>query len=69
MVVFGLQSDYCVRATSNGALNAGFKVTLLQGAHSTYDADGKAAEEIEKEIEAELRGKGVQLVAYEEWQP
>jgi nicotinamidase-related amidase len=66
IVAFGIQSDYCVGETGKGALAAGFDVTLLRGAHSTYDSGGKTAEEIEREIEEELRGKGAKIVPWEE---
>jgi nicotinamidase-related amidase len=69
IVAGGIQSDYCVRATCRGAVNAGFKVVLLQGAHSTYDDTerGKPAEEVEREIEEELRAIGVDIVPWEQW--
>jgi nicotinamidase-related amidase len=69
IVVFGIQSDCCVRATSRGALAAGFKVIVLKGAHSTYDFKGKTAEEIERVVEAELGGLGAEIVAWEDWTP
>jgi nicotinamidase-related amidase len=69
VVAFGIQSDCCVRATAKGALNAGLKVTVLQGAHSTYDADGKTAVQIEREIEEELIAEGVDIVSWEDWKP
>ncbi|KIM96859.1 hypothetical protein OIDMADRAFT_58410 [Oidiodendron maius Zn] len=69
IVAFGIQSEYCVRSTCNGALAAGFKVTLLQGAHSTYDVDGKKAEEIETEVGQELKEKGTDIIPWASWQP
>lgn len=66
IVAFGIQSECCVRATSLGALKAGFKVTLLQGAHSTYDDGGKTAVEIEREVEEELKSKGAKVVPWED---
>lgn len=39
IVAFGIQSECCVLSTCRGALAAGFDVTLLSGAHSTYDVD------------------------------
>jgi nicotinamidase-related amidase len=65
----GIQSEYCVRETSLGALAAGFKVTLLQGAHSTYDdADsGKSATQLEAEVEEELKARGAVVVPWEKW--
>lgn len=66
IVTFGIQSECCVAATSEGALDAGFKVTLLQGAHSTYDTDSKSAVEIERDIEQQLRDKGADVVLWED---
>ncbi|KAK4233182.1 Isochorismatase-like protein [Achaetomium macrosporum] len=79
IVAFGIQSECCVEATCEGALAAGFRVTLLSGAHSTYDdiqgrdgGMGKAAVEIEREVEERLKGKGARVVAWEgvvgEWE-
>ena len=56
-------------STCKGALAAGFKVTLLQGAHSTYDSDSKQVEVIEREVEEELRASGAEVIAWEAWQP
>jgi nicotinamidase-related amidase len=64
IIAFGVQSDYCVRATSQGAIAAGFGVTLLQGAHSTYDTETKKAEEIERDIEEELKEIGVVVTSW-----
>ena len=68
-MAFGIQSENCVLSTCNGALAAGLKVTLLQGAHSTYDVDGKKAEEIETDVEQELKEKGANIIPWESWQP
>ncbi|KAL7656761.1 hypothetical protein ACMYSQ_005834 [Aspergillus niger] len=65
IVAFGLQSDACVEATCTGALAAGFHVTVLAGAHSTYDADGKTAQEIEREVELRLSTRGARVVRWE----
>ncbi|KAJ5918793.1 hypothetical protein N7454_009937 [Penicillium verhagenii] len=66
VVTFGLQSDACVEATTLGALAAGFDVTVLSGAHSTYDSDGKTAVEIEREIELRLSTRGAHIAPWEE---
>ncbi|RSH77487.1 uncharacterized protein EHS24_003464 [Apiotrichum porosum] len=44
LVIVGSQSDFCVRTTAQGALSAGFNVTLPRDAHTTEDikADGVA---------------------------
>jgi len=66
IVIFGIQSDCCVQATATGALASGFNVTVLAGAHSTYDDGGKTAEQIEREIDDDLRSKGARVVAWED---
>ncbi|CAN8100509.1 unnamed protein product [Discula destructiva] len=66
ITAFGIQSDHCVVSTSRGALNAGFKVTLLQGAHSTYDETPKSAVEIETDIEAALKKDGADVIPWED---
>ncbi|EGX90643.1 isochorismatase hydrolase [Cordyceps militaris CM01] len=72
IVAFGLQSECCVGETCKGALAAGFRVSLLQGAHSTYDSQGKTAAEIEKEVEEMLVSRGAKVVPWElavsQWQ-
>ncbi|PYH88933.1 Isochorismatase hydrolase [Aspergillus ellipticus CBS 707.79] len=66
IVACGLQSEGCVEATCKGALAAGFRVTVLAGAHSTYDADGKSAVEIERQVEQRLSTRGVRIAKWEE---
>ncbi|KAF3768789.1 Isochorismatase hydrolase [Cryphonectria parasitica EP155] len=66
IITFGLQSEYCVVSTSKGALDRGFKVTILQGAHSTYDEAPKSATDIERDIEDELRQKGAEVIPWED---
>ncbi|WP_326596111.1 isochorismatase family protein [Streptomyces sp. NBC_01803] len=53
MVVAGMQSEFCVRATARAALDRGHRVVLVRGAHGTYEA------RVPREIEAELRAAGV----------
>ncbi|OAR01924.1 hypothetical protein LLEC1_02385 [Akanthomyces lecanii] len=65
IVAFGLQSEYCVGETCKGALAAGFQVSLLQGAHSTYDGEDRTASVIEREIEEMLVSRGAKLVPWE----
>ncbi|KAK4247475.1 Isochorismatase-like protein [Corynascus novoguineensis] len=66
IIAFGIQSECCVESTCSGALAAGFTVTLLSGAHSTYDSDGKPADVIEREVEERLSSQGVKVVSWEE---
>ena len=37
IVVVGLQSDFCVRATCSAALDRGNNVLLIRGSHTTFD--------------------------------
>ena len=69
IVAFGIQSECCVLSTCRGALAAGFRVVLLRGAHSTYDAGGKSAGEIERDVEAMLGADGAEVLEWEEWEP
>jgi hypothetical protein len=50
-----------------GALDEGFKVVLLRGAHSTYDLEGKKAGVVEEEVQSEVEKKGGMVVGWEEW--
>ncbi|KAK0611337.1 Isochorismatase-like protein [Immersiella caudata] len=66
VVAFGIQSERCVESTCRGAREEGFHVTLLSGAHSTYDVEGKLAEEMEAEAEEQLREVGVKTERWED---
>jgi nicotinamidase-related amidase len=69
IVTFGIQSECCVHSTSLGALSEGFEVVLLSGAHSTYDADGKAAKLIAREVENVLTDVGARILDWVKWKP
>jgi nicotinamidase-related amidase len=65
-VFVGLQTDYCVRASILGAIASGFKaskITLLRGAHSTYDntSSGKSYQQVKEDVEKRLADVGVIL--------
>ena len=72
LVVVGMQSDFCIRATCSAALGRGNNVLLVEGAHATYDrpedfsSGGPAiitpAARVEREIESELEEAGVVLI-------
>ncbi|OJA08278.1 hypothetical protein AZE42_03773 [Rhizopogon vesiculosus] len=69
LIVIGMQSDYCVRATCSAALDRGNNVILIKEAHATYDRievwNGgmvTQAHDVELEIEAELEEAGVSLL-------
>jgi streptothricin hydrolase len=61
VVVAGLQSEFCIDATSRGALGEGFAVVLPRGAHATYDSEITAAE-VSAQIERSLEAEGVEVV-------
>ncbi|KAF4983830.1 hypothetical protein FZEAL_867 [Fusarium zealandicum] len=65
IIAFGIQSECCVLSTCKGALAAGFSVTLLHGAHSTYDTKSRIASKVEEDVEDELKLAGVKVVAWE----
>lgn len=74
LAMTGLQSDYCVRSSTLGAIESGFEpsdISVLRGAHSTYDGeDGKKCyQDIKEDVEKELAGKGVQLVGWKQYRP
>jgi streptothricin hydrolase len=62
VVVAGMQSDYCVQATSRGALGHGFEVLLASGAHATYDDRAVSAADIATGVEKELGTEGVAVL-------
>lgn len=71
LVVVGMQSDFCIRATCSAALGRGNNVLLVEGAHATYDRTEDyslggpiitPAQNVEKEIESELQEAGVFLI-------
>ncbi|KAF5643572.1 2-oxoglutarate dehydrogenase E2 component (dihydrolipoamide succinyltransferase) [Fusarium sp. NRRL 25303] len=65
IVAFGIQSECCVLETCKGALEAGFRVTLLQGAHSTYDTENKQAVQIEQDVENGLKALGASVTPWQ----
>jgi streptothricin hydrolase len=62
IVIAGLQSEYCVQATGQGALGLGFRVVLPRGAHATYDGGSSTAADTSAAVERDLREAGVQVV-------
>ncbi len=61
VVVVGMQSEYCVRDTALAATRCGHSVSLVRGAHATYD-DERSAAEITRNVEQELERAGVAVV-------
>lgn len=68
LVMSGLQSEYCVRSTTLGAINGGFQhITLLSGVHSTYSSSTQTLDQIKNTVEEELKQKGVRILPWKEW--
>jgi len=72
LVFAGLQTDFCVRASILGAIASGFdaaNITLIQGAHSTYDnaSTGKSYPQIKEDVEKQLSDLGVCLRDWEDF--
>jgi nicotinamidase-related amidase len=61
LVVVGMQSEYCIRATSLSALDRGHRVSVVCGAHATYP-DQEPAEKISQQVEEELGAAGAAIV-------
>jgi nicotinamidase-related amidase len=62
VVVAGMQSEFCIEATSRGALREGFGVLLPRGAHATYDGEATAAD-VAEGVEKNLEAEGVDVVS------
>ena len=53
LLIFGLATDYCVKATAIDAADAGFKVTVIEGL-----SKGVAPDTTDKALE-EMKSKGI----------
>ena len=65
VVIAGMQSNYCVAASSRGALKQGLRAILASGAHATYD-ENEPASVISAQIERELAAEGVTVLPFSE---
>jgi nicotinamidase-related amidase len=54
LVISGLQTDYCVNATTRRAAELGYRVTLAADGHSTYSGRTQTAAEIITQYNTEL---------------
>jgi nicotinamidase-related amidase len=61
VVLAGMQSEICVGATAMAALHRGHHVTLVRGAHATYDG-GLPAAVVSRQVEEGLREAGVSVL-------
>lgn len=55
LIVAGMQSELCIQHTCLGAHEMGFKVTLVQDAHSTYSSESETALDIRNRVNEELK--------------
>jgi nicotinamidase-related amidase len=62
VILLGAQTDHCVAATVSGAMRAGFRVTVVSDAHSTWDLGDEMAEAIIARHNAAFVKCGVNLV-------
>jgi nicotinamidase-related amidase len=63
LLITGLVSHQCIKATSLGSLEKGYTVYLVKGGHSNYRKD---AEAVIDQVQNELEEAGVELVVPEE---
>ncbi|HWZ57635.1 MAG TPA: isochorismatase family protein [Gemmatimonadaceae bacterium] len=62
VVLLGAQTDECVAATVRGATEAGFRVTVVADAHSTWPSGGETADEIIARHNTAFAAAGANLV-------
>jgi nicotinamidase-related amidase len=63
LVITGIQTEYCVDTTCRRAYSLGYKVTLVEDAHSTWDSDHLTASQIIEHHNAVLGGWFAELKA------
>ncbi|GIO29261.1 MULTISPECIES: cysteine hydrolase family protein [Paenibacillus] len=56
LVIAGLQTDFCVHATSTRAAELGYEVTVAEDVHSTWGQGGQTAQEIIERHNRQFRG-------------
>jgi nicotinamidase-related amidase len=62
VVLLGAQTDFCVAATTAGALERGLKVVVVADAHSTWDSGGETADQIIARHNAQFAEAGATVV-------
>lgn len=62
VILLGAQTDFCVAATTKGAMAAGLAVTIVSDAHSTLDSPVERAPDIIARHNDEFAEAGVRLV-------
>lgn len=62
VLLAGLQSDCCVRATALAGQAAGAPVAVIADAHHTWPSEGRSAAEVRDAINTELAAAGIPLL-------
>ena len=62
VILAGAQTDFCVNASTRGALGLGLGVVLLSDAHSTWASEGESAEAIIARHNASFQALGVTVM-------
>ncbi|HTO61462.1 MAG TPA: isochorismatase family protein, partial [Bradyrhizobium sp.] len=62
LIITGMQTEYCVDTACRAAAALGYKVSLVEDAHTTFDSKALPAERIVAHHNATLRGAFVELV-------
>lgn len=63
LIVAGVQSEFCVQATIEGALVRGFAVTLVADCHSTYDGKTRTATQISDSVNESLKERVTEVLS------
>ncbi|SFS03190.1 Nicotinamidase-related amidase [Dyella sp. OK004] len=62
VILLGAQTECCVAATVQGAIDTGFKVTVVSDAHGTWDSGNESADEIIARHNSAFAAAGAKLV-------
>ena len=62
LAICGAQSDCCIAATAKAARKAGYRVTVVADARSTFDSRHGKAKDLRRAVNAELAGVGIELM-------
>lgn len=62
LIVTGLQSEFCVAATSLAAKSLGYEVTVVADAHSTFDGPNGSAEKLIENCNRVFGEHGIHLI-------
>jgi len=69
LITAGMQTDYCVNATIGGAIERGYRVTLVADGHATPASGGRSEAEIRAAMHAANLERGARIVSSSELFP